>query len=70
MVAELRINGNRVVLFTNEALVYRHLAGLSITKYKVPYLQNGKMIGVDFYFDKKLLQTIRKLKTGQLPLGI
>jgi hypothetical protein len=70
MVAELRKIGSQVVLFTNEAPIYRRLNGLSLTKYKVPYLQNGKLVGIDFYFDKKLRNTIQRVKGGQLFLGI
>ena len=70
MVAEIRKIGSQVVLFTNEASVYRRLSGLSFTNYKIPYLQNGKMVGVDLYFDKKLEGMVRQVKTGQMLLEI
>jgi hypothetical protein len=70
MVAELRKIGSQVVLFTNEAPIYRRLNGLSLTNYKVPYLQNGKVVGIDFYFDRSLRKTAQKVKDGQLLLGI
>jgi len=70
MVAELRRSGTRMVLFTDEAPIYRHLNELSITKYKIPYLKNGKVVGIDLYFDRKLWRTVRRVKDGQMVLDI
>ncbi|MBN1368067.1 MAG: hypothetical protein JW967_09085 [Dehalococcoidales bacterium] len=70
MVAELRRTGGRIVLFTDDARIYKYFNQVSLTKHKVPYLQNGKMVGIDFYFEKKLRRTIQRIKAGQMPLDI
>jgi hypothetical protein len=70
MVAELRRTGGRIVLYTDDAYMYKYLNKVKLTKHKVPYLQNGEMVGIDFYFDKKLRRTVQRVKTGQMLLDI
>ena len=70
MVAELRKYGKRWVLYTNNALMYKHLRKNHFTTQKVPYIKNGKIVGIDFYFEKKSIRTMRKIARGQLLLGI
>jgi len=70
MVAEIRRIGSRTVLFTNDPTLYNHLNRLSLTRHKVRYLQNGKLVGIDFYFDRRFRKIARRVKNGQLLLGI
>ena len=70
MVAELRKNGKRWVLYTDDTYVYKHLKKNAFTTQKVPYIKNGKIVGVDFYFEKKSIRTMRKIARGQMLLGI
>jgi len=70
MVAELRKIGGRWALYTNDAFVYKHLSKYTIATNKIPYIKNGKMVGIDFYFDKKSTRTAKKVARGQLLLGI
>jgi hypothetical protein len=70
MVAELRKNGKRWVLYTNDVSIYKHLRKNTFTTNKVPYIKNGKIVGIDFYFEKKSIRTMRRISKGQLLLGI
>ena len=70
MATELRRTGGRVILYTNDPRFYKYLKKYSLTKNQVPYLQNGKIVGVDLYFDKKLRRTVQRIKTGQMLLDI
>ena len=70
MVVELRKIGRRWALYTNDEMVYKHLGKCTIAANKVPYIQNGKLVGIDFYFNEKLNRTIRKVAKGQMFLGI
>jgi hypothetical protein len=70
MVTEIRRTGGRIVLYTDEARIYKYLNQVTLTKHKVPYLQNGKIVGIDFYFDKKLCRIVQRVKNGQMLLGL
>lgn len=69
MVAELRKTVRGWAIYTNDVFVYKHLSKYAAAG-KVPYIKNGKMVGVDFYFDKKHTRTAKKVARGQLFLGI
>ena len=71
MVTELRDMKNTLALHTDTTLVERKLKKLKSYIYSVPYYDsyNGKIIGVDMFFDKSARYTLRKLvKSSQLPL--
>ncbi len=70
MVAELRKSGNRIVLYTDDVFLYKYIDNHTIPKYQIKYLQNGKMVGIDLYFDKGLKNTVKRIKHGQMLLGI
>jgi hypothetical protein len=70
MVAEVRRNGRQLVLFTNERQIYRHINKSRLSQHKVRYFQDGKLVGIDFYFDRKFARTIKAFSRGQMPLGI
>jgi hypothetical protein len=71
MATELRYMKNTLALHTDTTLVERRLKKLKSYIYSIPYYDsyNGKIIGVDMFFDKSARNTLRKLvKSGQLPL--
>lgn len=71
MVTELRNMNGSLTLHTNVTDVERRLKKLKSYRYSVPYYSsnNGKIIGIDLYFDKSAGNALRKLvKTSQLPL--
>ena len=70
MVVELRRTGGRIVLFTNDARFYSYINRANLKKRKISYIQNGKVVGADFYFDKKLQRIIQRVKNGQMLLDI
>ncbi len=70
MVAELRRNGKQLVLYTDNKVLYNYIDSHSAPRYKIPYLQKGKVIGIDLYFDRGLRYTVKHLKSGQMVLGI
>ena len=70
MVAEIRKIGNRTALYTNDNRLYKLVNKWPVAKHKVRYIQNGKVIGVDFYFNKKWTRPIKRISKGQLPLDI
>jgi len=70
MVAEIRKIGNHTALYTNESRIYKLVDKWQVSKQKVRYVQNGKVIGVDFYFHKKWTRPIKRISKGQLPLDI
>jgi len=70
MVAEVRKIGKRLVLYTNEVKVYTYLNKKLAPSARVSYLQNGKPVGFDFYYDAKLTRTIKQVAKGQLLLPI
>lgn len=66
MVAEIRILGGRTVLYTDNASLYRYLNKNLHPIKKVPYIQNGKTVGYDFYYHIGYEQIIRQVINGQL----
>ena len=71
MIAELRDMNGRLALHTNTADIERKLKKLKSYIYSVPYYstRDGKIVGIDLYFNKSARSTLRKLvKTSQLPL--
>ena len=61
MVAELRKIGDKLALYTNDNRVYRSFAKGVYPLCKIPYTQDGRLVGVDLYFDKKVKNTIIQL---------
>jgi hypothetical protein len=70
MVAELRKIGKYIAIYTNEVPVYHYLDSKLIPDLKIPYVQNGKLVGYDFYYNAKLRRVVRQVIKGQLLLGI
>ena len=71
MAVELRDMKITLALHTNAIPVERRLKKLQSYIYSIPYYDshNGKIIGVDMFFDKSARSTLRKLvKSSQLPL--
>jgi hypothetical protein len=64
------MNG-KLALHTDTVDVERKLKKLKSYIYSVPYYntKDGKIVGIDLYFNKSAERTLRKLvKTSQLPL--
>ncbi len=70
MTSELRKVDKKLALFTNDERVYHCFYKWHNTLYKVPYIQRGKMVGVDLYFDKQVGSTVRQVIKGQLLLDV
>ncbi len=70
MVTELRTVNERLALYTTDDRLYKCLKKWSSTLYKVPYTQDGKLVGMDLYFDKQLENTVRQVIKGQLMLDL
>ena len=70
MVAELRRNGKRWILYTDNTLIYKNLCKSPFTVKKIPYIKNGKVVGIDFYVSSKSFRAMRRITKGQLALGI
>jgi len=71
VVTELRNMKGNLTLHTNITDIERRLKKLKSYRYSIPYysINNGKIIGIDLYFDKSAGNVLRKLvKTSQLPL--
>ena len=51
-VMELRTVGDKVALFANGTEANRLIQRCIESIYTIPYRQNGRLIGVDFYFKK------------------
>ena len=71
MAIELRDMKNTLALHTDTTLIERRLKKLKSYIYSVPYYdsRDGKIIGIDMFFDKCSRNTLRKLvKFNQLPL--
>ncbi len=71
MATELRETNNTLVLHTNATIVERRLKKLKSYIYSIPYYDsyNGKIVGIDLYFDKSARNTLQKLiNSSQLPL--
>lgn len=70
MVAELRKMGDKIALYTDDARTYRRFSKWAYTLYKIPYIQDRKLVGADFYFNKGFKSTIKCVIKGQLTLDI
>jgi len=70
MVVEFRRIGRRWAIYTNEVATYKRINKYATRVNKVPYIKNGKLVGMDFYFNEKPAPTIQKVAKGQLHLGI
>jgi hypothetical protein len=71
VIAELRNMNDKLALHTNVTDIERRLKKLKSFHYSIPYYNtnNGKIIGIDLYFDKSAGTVLRRLvKTNQLPL--
>ena len=71
MIAELRDMNGKLALHTTTTDIERKLKKLESFIYSVPYYstKDGKIVGIDLYFDKSAGNVLRKLvKTSQLPL--
>lgn len=62
--------GDRLALYTDDQQVYRLIRQGPPPLYKIPYMQRGRMVAVDLYFDKRLKGTLSRVMKGQLLLGI
>jgi hypothetical protein len=70
MVAELRKSGKRWVIYTDDTIVYKHLNKYVSPANRVPYTKNGKVIGIDYYFDRRSARAVKRIAKGQMLLGI
>jgi len=70
MTSELRKVAKKLVLYTDDDRVYRCFYKWQNTLYRVPYIQRGKMVGVDLYFDRQVRNTVRQVIKGQLMLDV
>ena len=70
MIVDLREMKEKLVLYTDIPEMERRLKRLKLYVYKVPYCDtsNGKILGVDLYFDKSARNILLKVaNTYQLP---
>jgi hypothetical protein len=71
VIAELRDMNGKLAVHTTVTDIERRLKKLKSFIYSVPYYstKDGKVIGIDLYFNKSAGNALRKLvKTSQLPL--
>ncbi len=70
MIAEYREMKDKLVLYTDVTEVERRLKRLKSHLYSIPYYNSGdgKIVGVDLYFDKSARNILRKTAGSQLPL--
>lgn len=71
MKTEIRDMNGTIALHTDATLVERRMKKLKSYIYSVPYYdaRNGKIVGVDMFFDKSARPILRKLvDESQLPL--
>ena len=71
MVAELRELKGVLALHTNTGDIEKRLKKLKAYRYSVPYYstRDGKIVGIDLYFDRSAGPALRKLvSNSQLPL--
>ena len=71
MGTDLRETGDTIVVHTDATLVERKLKKLKSYIYSIPYYDagNGKIIGVDMFFEKSARPLLRKIvNENQLPL--
>lgn len=70
MTSEFRKVDRKLALYTDDNRIYRSFYRWQQTLFKVPYLKNGRMIGIDMYFDRQVRDTVRQVINGQLMLDI
>ncbi len=70
MVAEIREIGDKLVVYTDDNRLYRIFDKRLRPLFQIPYAQNGKVVGIDFYFDRKFKNTIIQVIKGQLMLDL
>ncbi|MFC2070356.1 hypothetical protein ACFLTB_04200 [Chloroflexota bacterium] len=71
MIAELRNMNGKLALHTTTTDIERKLKKLKSFIYSVPYYSttDGKIVGIDLYFDESAKTILKKLsRTNQLPL--
>ena len=71
MATELREMKDTLAIHTDSVQVERRLKKLKSYIYSIPYYNSndGKIVGVDMFFDKSARNTLRKLvDRSQLPL--
>jgi len=69
MTAELRIVGDKLVLFTDDNQVYRRFRQGIRPLYERPYIQHGNLVAYDLYFEKKQRRAIVRVMKGQFSLN-
>ena len=70
MIVDLREMKEKLVLYTDIPEMERRLKRLKLCVYKVPYYDtsNGRILGVDLFFDKSARNMLLKVaNTYQLP---
>lgn len=71
MIAELRNCNDKLAVYTDSTELERRLKRLKSCLYYTPYYDshNGKIVGVDLYFDKSAKSMLNKITSSlQLPL--
>lgn len=70
MIAEYREMKDKLVLYTDINEVERRMKRLKSHLYSIPYYNSGdgKIVGVDLYFDKSARNILRKMAAFQPPL--
>jgi len=71
MIAEFRDMKEKLVLYTDTSEIERKLKKLKSHLYTIPYYDsgNGKIVGVDLYFDVSARNMLQKVAAShQLPL--
>jgi len=62
--------GSRFALYTDDDRVYQYLHKWTCTLSRVPYTQDGKLVAVDLYFDRKSRGTVGRVLDGQLMMDL
>lgn len=70
MITEYREMSDKLVLYTDVTEVERRMKKLKSHLYTIPYYNSGdgKIVGVDLYFEKSARNILRKMAGSQLPL--
>ena len=71
MISEYRDLKDKLVLYTDVIEVERRLKKMKSHLYSIPYYNsaNGKIVGMDMYFDLSARDVLRKISgSNQLPL--
>ena len=70
MVAELRMVGKRLALYTDDTDIYRRVSRWKIARGTAPYLQGKKVVGMDIYFHPRDRKAVERVLEGQLALNL